>query len=111
MGQSVKPSFQKSSEVLPQPLQAADDLEGQVLDGLDVQKHQIGQDKQPVPRTEALALADTGASQMALDMQHGKQFLEPQFQIGTEIYQSRFDLPWKTSDLSIMQREAAFMRF
>ena len=53
----------------------------QVMDGFDAQKHQIGQDKQEVPRAEALTFADTGAVQMALDMQHGKQFLEPQFQV------------------------------
>lgn len=56
------------------------------MDGLDVQKHQIGQNKQEVPRTEALAFADTSAGQMALDMQHGKQFLEPQFQVGAEFF-------------------------
>ena len=63
------------------------------MDGLDMQKHQIGQDKQEVPRAEALAFADTGSGQMPLDMQHGKQFLEPEFQIGAEIFQRRFDLP------------------
>jgi hypothetical protein len=44
-------------------------------------------------------------------MQHGKQFLEPQFQVGAEIFQRRFDLSLKTSDLSVMQREALFMLF
>jgi len=81
------------------------------MDGLEVQKHQIGQDKQEVPRGEALAFVDAGFGQMALDMQHGKQFLEPQFQVGTEIYQRCFDLSLKTSDLSVMQREAPFMWF
>ena len=81
------------------------------MDGLEVQKHQIGQDKQEVPRTEDLAFADTGAGQMALDMQHGKQFLEPQFQVGAKIFRCRFDLPLKTSDLFVMQREAPFMWF
>ena len=83
----------------------------QVMDGLDMQKHQIGQDKQEVPRAEAFAFADTGAGQMALDMQHGKQFLEPQFQVGAEIFQGRFDLPLKTSDFSVMQKKAPFMWF
>jgi len=83
----------------------------QVMDGLDVQKHQIGQDKQEVSRAEALAFADTGAGQVALDMQHDKQFLEPQFQVGAEIFQRRFDLPLKTSDHFVMQREAPFMWF
>ena len=81
------------------------------MDGLEVQKHPIGQDKQEAPRAEALAFADTGAGQMALDMQHGKQFFEPQFQVGTEIYQGRFDLSLKTSDLSVIQKEAPFMWF
>jgi hypothetical protein len=83
----------------------------QVMDGLDVQKHQIGQDKQEVPRAEALAFSDTGSGQMALDMQHGKQFLEPQLQASTEIFQRRFDLSLKTSALSVMQREDPFMWF
>jgi hypothetical protein len=65
----------------------------QVMDGHEVQKHQIGQDKQEVPRAEALAFADIGSGQMTLDMKHGKQFLEPEFQISAEIFQRRFDLP------------------
>ena len=55
-----------------------------------------------VPRADALAFADTRAGQMALDLQHGKQFLEPQFQVGAEIFQRRFDLYLKKSDLSVI---------
>lgn len=74
-----------------------------------MQKHQIGQDKQEVPRAEALAFADTGSGQMALDMQHGKQFLEPQFQVGAKIFQRRFDLPLKENGFPVMQEKAPFM--
>jgi hypothetical protein len=48
---------------------------------------------------------------MRFDVQHGKQFLDPQFQIGPELLQHGFDLPLKTSDLSVMQREAPFSWF
>jgi len=83
----------------------------QVMDGLDMQKHQVGENKQEMPGAEAFMLADTGAGQMALDMQHGKQFLDPQLQVGPEIFQGRFDLPLKESDLSIMQEKAPFLWF
>jgi hypothetical protein len=46
-------------------------------------------------------LADTGAGQMAMGMLHGKQFLEPQFQVGGVILRRRLDLSLKTSDLSV----------
>ena len=51
-------------------------------------------------------LADTGAGQMALEMQHGKQFLEPQFQVGGVIFRRRLDLSLKISDLSVIQKKA-----
>ena len=72
------------------------------MDGLDVQKHQIGQDKQKVPRAEALAFADTGSGQMALDMQHSKEFLDPQFKVGVENLQGSFDLSLKEGDFAVM---------
>jgi hypothetical protein len=61
-----------------------------------------------VLRAEALACANTGAGQMALDMQHGQQFLEPQFQVGGEIFQRRLDFSLKTSDLFVIQRKVPF---
>jgi hypothetical protein len=42
-------------------------------------------------------------------MQHGKQFLDPQLQTGPEIFQGRFDLSLKASDVSVMQRKAPFV--
>jgi hypothetical protein len=44
----------------------------QVMDGLDMQKHQIGKDKQEMPGAVAFVFADTGSGQMALNMKHGK---------------------------------------
>jgi hypothetical protein len=44
-------------------------------------------------------------------MQHGKQFLDPQLQIGPEIFQGRFDLPLKASDFPVMQGKAPFVWF
>lgn len=38
---------------------------------------------------------------MAMEMQHGKQFLEPQFLVGGVILRRRLDLSLKTSDLSV----------
>src|SRR5208282_985127 len=83
----------------------------QVMDGLNMQKRQIGQDKQEVQGAEPLALADTGSGQMTLDVQPGKQSLDPQLQVGAELFQRRFDLSLKESDLSVMQREAPFLWF
>jgi hypothetical protein len=37
----------------------------QVMVGIDMQKHQIGEDKQEVPGAEAIMLADAGSGQMA----------------------------------------------
>ena len=81
----------------------------QLMDGFDMQKHQVGEDKQEVPGAEALAFADTGSGEMTLDTQHGKQFLDPQFQGDAEIFQGRFDLSLKASDLSVMQGKAPFV--
>jgi len=81
----------------------------QVVDRLEMQKHQIGKDKQEVPGAETFMLADTGSGQIALDMQRGKQFLDPQFQVGAEIFQGRFDLSLKENDFPVMQEKAPFM--
>ena len=58
---------------------------------------------------KAFVLADTGSGQMALDMQCGKQFLDPQFQVGVEIFQGRFDLPLKASNFPVMHEKAPFI--
>jgi hypothetical protein len=79
------------------------------MDGLDMQKRQVGEDKQEVPGAEALTFADAGPGQMALDMQHGKQFLDPQLQTGPEICQGRFDLPLKASNFPVMQEKAPLL--
>lgn len=76
----------------------------QVMDGIDMQKHQIGEDKQEVPGAEAFMLADAASGQMALDMQHGKQFLDPPFRVGAEIFQGRFDLSLKENDFLLCPR-------
>jgi len=81
----------------------------QVMDGLEMQKHHIGQDKHEEPRAEAFTFADAGAGQMALDMEHGKQIFEPQFQIGVEIFQRRFDLSLKETDFPVMQEKAPLL--
>jgi hypothetical protein len=83
----------------------------QIMDSLDMRKNQIGQDKQELNRRTAFPFTDTGAGEMRFDVQQGKQFLDPQFQIAPELLQSCFDLPLKTSDLSVMQREAPFLWF
>jgi hypothetical protein len=56
-------------------------------------KNQIGQDKQEANRGTAFPFTDTGAGEMRFDVQHGKQFLNRQFQIGPELLQGCFDLP------------------
>jgi hypothetical protein len=81
------------------------------MDGLDMQKSQVGEDKQEVPGAEALTFADAGPGQMALDMQHGKQPLDPQLQAGPEIFQGRFDLTLKTNDFPVMQEKAPLLWF
>jgi hypothetical protein len=83
----------------------------QVMDGLDMQKHQVGEDKEELNGANAFALADAGSGQMALDMQYGKQFLDPQFQVSAEIFQGRFDLSLKANDFPVMQGQAPFMWF
>lgn len=49
----------------------------QVMDGLDMHKNQIGQDKQEVYRGTAFPFTDTRSGEMRFDVQHGKQFLDP----------------------------------
>jgi hypothetical protein len=44
-------------------------------------------------------------------MQPGKQFLDPQLQVGTKIFQGRFDLSLKANDVSVMQGKAPFLWF
>jgi len=87
----VKGVFWRLKQGLKRPVQ-------QVMDGLDTQKRQVGEDKQEVHRAQAFALADPGSGQKVLDMQPGKQFLDPQFQVGADIFQGRLDLPLKESD-------------
>jgi hypothetical protein len=47
----------------------------QVMDALEIQKHQIGENKKEVPGIEAFLLADAVPGEMALNMQHEKSFL------------------------------------
>jgi hypothetical protein len=79
------------------------------MDGPDMHKREGGEDKQQVPGAEALMLADARPGEMALDMQHGKQFFDPQLQTGPKIFQGRFDLSLKASDFPVMQEQAPFM--
>jgi hypothetical protein len=46
---------------------------------------------------------------MTLDMQNGKQRPHPQFQVGAELIQGRFDLPLKERKFSVMQSKAPFL--
>jgi len=41
-------------------------------------------------------------------MQHGKEFLDPQFQVSPKIFQGRFDLPLKVGEFPVMQEKAPF---
>lgn len=82
-----------------------------LVNGLNMQKCQISKDKQEVNRAEAFPLADAGTGEMRLDVQHGKQFLEPQSQIGPELFQSRFDLALKVSKLFVTLKTAPFLWF
>jgi hypothetical protein len=41
---------------------------------------------------------------MAMEMQHGKQFLEPQCQVGGVIFRRRLELSLKTGDLSVIKK-------
>ena len=58
---------------------------------------------------EALAFADAGGGQMALDMQLGKQIFHPEVQFAGKFFQGCFDLALKESDLSVMQEVAPFL--
>ena len=82
-----------------------------VTNGRNMQKYQVSQDKQEVNRGKAFPFTDTGAGEMRFDVQHGKQFLDPQFQIGPELFQRRFDLPLKKSKFFVMQSKAPFLWF
>ncbi len=76
---------------------------------MDVQKHRIGEDKQQVHGAEALAFADAGGGQMALDMQLGKQIIHPQVQFAGKLFQDRFDLALKANQVSVIQEMAPFL--
>jgi len=78
----------------------------QVVNRLNVQECQVGEDEQKIHGWNAFILADTGSGQMTLDMQHGKLFLDPQFEVSPKIFQGRFDLPLKASDFPVMQGKA-----
>jgi len=80
----------------------------QVVNRLEVQEYQVGEDVQEIHGWSAFVLADPGSGQMALNMQRGKQLLDPQFQVGAEIFQGRFDLPLKVSEFPVMQEKAPF---
>ena len=58
---------------------------------------------------EALAFADVCGGQIALDMQLGKQIFHPQVQFAGKLFEGRFDLALKVSDLSVMQEVAPFL--
>jgi len=76
-----------------------------------MQKNHISQDKQQVNRGTAFPFTDAGAGEMRFDMQHGKQFIDPQRQAGVKILQGRFDLPLKASGFPVMQEQAPFVWF
>ena len=75
-----------------------------LVNGLNMQKCQISINKQEVNRAEAFPLADAGPGEMRLEVQPGKQFLEPHFQIGPELFPSRFDLALKISKLLVIKK-------
>ena len=83
----------------------------EVVNGPNMQKCQISKDKQQVNRAEAFSLADVGTGEMRFDVQHGKQFLKPQSQIGPELFQGRFDLALKVGKFFVMQKMAPFLWF
>ena len=81
----------------------------QVTDVVDVQKNRIGEDEQQVHGGEALAFADAGGGQMALDKQLGKQIIHPEVQFAGKLFQGCFDLALKESDLYAMQEVESFL--
>ena len=79
--------------------------------GFDGQEHHVDHDEQKVQGRIPFTFANPGSSEMTLDMQIGKQRPHPQFQVGAEIFQRRFDLPLKQSKCSVMQSKAPFLWF
>jgi hypothetical protein len=76
--------------------------------GFDGQKHHVDHDEQKVQGRIPFAFANPGSGEMTLNMQSGKQRPHPQFQVGAELFQRRFDLPLKESTFFVMQSKAPF---
>jgi hypothetical protein len=74
-----------------------------------MEKHRIGEDEQQVHGGESLAFTDAGRGQMTFDAQLGKQIFHPQVQFAGKLFEGRFDLALKVSDLSVMQEVAPFL--
>lgn len=77
----------------------------------DMEKHHIGEDKQEVQGAVALAFPNAGRGQMTFDAQLGKQIFHPEVQLLAKLFEGRFDLSLKVSDLSVMQEVAPFLWF
>jgi hypothetical protein len=81
------------------------------MHGFDGQKHHVDQNKHKLQGLVPFTFANPGSGKMTLDMQIGKQRPHPQFQVGAELFQRRFDLPLKESKFSVMQSKAPFLWF
>lgn len=77
----------------------------------DIEKHHIGEDKQEVQGAVALAFPNAGRGQMTFDPQLGKQIFHPEVQLLAKLFEGRFDLSLKVTDLSVMQEVALFCGF
>jgi hypothetical protein len=71
--------------------------------GLFVVLQQAGQ------QAVALAFANAGRGKMTFDAQLGKQIFHPEVQLLSKLFEGRFDLSLKVSDLSVMQEVAPFL--
>ena len=83
----------------------------QVVHRGDMEKHHIVEDKHEVQGAVALAFPNAGRGQMTFDAQLGKQIFHPEVQLLAKLFEGRFDLSLKVSDLSVMQEVAPFLWF
>ena len=71
-------------------------------------KRQVGEDEQEAAGAVTLAFPNAGRAQMTFDAQLGKQIFHPEVQLLAKLFEGRFDLSLKVSDLSVMQEMAPF---
>ncbi len=74
-------------------------------------ENQVYKDKHQVDGGVSIPLPDLRSCQMTLDAQHGKQFPDPQVQVGQREFEHRFDLSLKKCKFSIIHKEAPSVWF